>query len=72
MFHEITLGLAGISIQSMVNHPMSNMYGIQSTGGTGYLYLKNRIPNTTDATIFTQTAKTVALHDGMPQFELES
>lgn len=63
-YHDVTLSLDDTSMFSVVNRPMTNDYILNVQNNSGFLFLRNKVPNTKDSTIIQNTSRVISVDVG--------
>lgn len=70
-YHDVRLVLDASTMYSIVNNPMTNNYILNVQTNDGELYLRNKVPNTEDATIIQYTSRVIPVVVGDNQFTVD-
>lgn len=68
-FKEVILNIEGINIESALNHPLTNMY-IIDTNNDGEIFIRNKVKNTTPEELINNKARSYEVIDKKVEFSL--
>lgn len=66
---EVLLNLEGINVTSALNHPLTNMY-VVNTDNDGNIFLRNKVSNTTTGEIINKKSRSYQIKNNKVEFTL--